>query len=154
MIEFAWLIPVFPAVAFPLVVFVTRQSRALSALVSTGAMAASFIMAVGVLREVLSKGISMDNPVEKAVTWLSIADILEIEAGSFIDPLSAVMLLVVTAVALLVTIYSLGYMHGDPGFSTFFSYLCFFSASMLGLVLANNYFMIFFFWELVGLCSY
>lgn len=154
MIEYAWLIPVFPAIAFPIIVFITRQSRSLSAQVAIAAMTASFVMAVGVLWEVLQNGITMHDPVEKAITWLCIPEILKIEAGILIDPLSAVMLLVVTLVALLVGIYSVGYMHGDPGYSSFFSYISLFSASMLGLVLANNYFMIFFFWELVGLCSY
>ncbi len=154
MIKYAWLIPALPAAAFPIISFITRRSRSLSAGVAIASMAASFVIAAGVLWEVLGSGITMANPVEKATTWLGIADVLKIEAGILIDPLSAVMLLVVTLIALLVAIYSVGYMHGDPGYSTFFSYLAFFSASMLGLVLANNYFMIFFFWELVGLCSY
>ncbi|WP_406678309.1 NADH-quinone oxidoreductase subunit L [Moorella sp. ACPs] len=154
MIKYAWLIPVFPAIAFPIIVFLTRKVRHLSALVAIAAIAASFVMAVGVLREVFLLGITMEKPVEYAVPWLQIPGLLKIEAGILIDPLTAVMLLVVTLVALLVEIYSVGYMHGDPGFSNFFSYLSLFSASMLGLVLANNYFMIFFFWELVGLCSY
>ncbi|MDN5361714.1 MAG: NADH-quinone oxidoreductase subunit [Moorella sp. (in: firmicutes)] len=154
MINHAWLIPVFPALAFPIIIFLTRRVRPLSALVGIAAIGASFVMAVGVLREVLLNGITMARPVEYAATWLGIPGLLKIEAGVLIDPLAAVMLLVVTLVALLVEIYSVGYMHGDPGFSTFFGYLSLFSASMLGLVLANNYFMIFFFWELVGLCSY
>ncbi|MDN5326526.1 MAG: NADH-quinone oxidoreductase subunit [Moorella sp. (in: firmicutes)] len=154
MINHAWLIPVFPALAFPIIIFLTRRVRPLSALVGIAAIGASFVMAVGVLREVLLNGITMARPVEYVSTWLGIPGLLKIEAGVLIDPLAAVMLLVVTLVALLVEIYSVGYMHGDPGFSTFFGYLSLFSASMLGLVLANNYFMIFFFWELVGLCSY
>ncbi|OIQ59845.1 NADH-quinone oxidoreductase subunit 12 [Moorella thermoacetica] len=154
MINHAWLIPVFPALAFPIIIFLTRRVRPLSALVGIAAIGASFVMAVGVLREVLLNGVTMAHPVEYASTWLGIPGLLKIEAGVLIDPLAAVMLLVVTLVALLVEIYSVGYMHGDPGFSTFFGYLSLFSASMLGLVLANNYFMIFFFWELVGLCSY
>ncbi|QGP93067.1 NADH-quinone oxidoreductase subunit 12 [Neomoorella glycerini] len=154
MIKYAWLIPVFPTVAFPIIIFLTRKVRLLSALVAIAAISASFVMAVGVLREVFLLGVTMEKPVEYAVPWLQIPGLLKIEAGILIDPLSAVMLLVVTLVALLVEIYSVGYMHGDPGFSSFFSYLSLFSASMLGLVLANNYFMIFFFWELVGLCSY
>ncbi|WP_338835815.1 NADH-quinone oxidoreductase subunit L [Neomoorella thermoacetica] len=154
MINHAWLIPVFPALAFPIIIFLTRRVRHLSALVGIAAIGASFVMAVGVLREVLLNGITMSRPVEYAATWLGVPGLLKIEAGVLIDPLAAVMLLVVTLVALLVEIYSVGYMHGDPGFSTFFGYLSLFSASMLGLVLANNYFMIFFFWELVGLCSY
>ena len=70
------------------------------------------------------------------------------------DPLSALMTLVVTGVGSLIHIYSLGYMHGDPRFSRFFAYLNLFTASMLTLVLAGNYAMLFVGWELVGLCSY
>lgn len=154
MIQYAWLIPVFPALAFPFIVFITRKAPTLSALAAIAAIGASFVMAVGVLGEVLTLGVSMTQPVEYGVPWLQIPGLLKIEAGILIDPLTAVMLLVVTLVTLLVEIYSVGYMHGDPGFATFFSYLSLFGTSMLGLVLANNYFMIFFFWELVGLCSY
>jgi NADH-quinone oxidoreductase subunit L len=70
------------------------------------------------------------------------------------DPLSALMTLVVTGVGSLIHIYSVGYMHGDPRFSRFFTYLNLFTASMLTLVLAGNYAMLFVGWELVGLCSY
>jgi len=70
------------------------------------------------------------------------------------DPLSALMTLVVTGVGSLIHIYSLGYMHGDPRFARFFAYLNLFTASMLTLVLAGNYAMLFVGWELVGLCSY
>lgn len=151
-INLAWLIPVLPALAFVLIAFVTKRARMLSALVAIAAMAASFVLSVGILWEVLAKGITMDNPIEYAVDWLSVP--IHIEAGLLIDPLTAVMLFVVTFIALLVEVYSIGYMHDDPGFSRFYSYLSLFSASMLGLVVANNYFQMFFFWELVGLCSY
>lgn len=158
MIQYAWLVPLFPALAFPVIVFVTRRLKTLSALVGIGAIAASFALSLGILWETLTFGVTMEKPVEYALSWLALPGAkewaLKIEAGVLVDPLSAVMLLVVTLVALLVEIYSVGYMHGDPGFSVFFGYLSLFSASMLGLVLANNFFMMFFFWELVGLCSY
>ena len=70
------------------------------------------------------------------------------------DPLSATMTLVITGVGALIHIYSVGYMHGDPRFSRFFTYLNLFIASMLILVLANNFALLFVGWELVGLCSY
>lgn len=153
MVDIAWLIPIIPAVAFPVIVFLTRRFELLSALIAIFAIAGSFVLSVGVATEVFSQGISMEKPFEAAYNWLNVGP-LNIEFGWLIDPLSAVMLLIVTIVALLVEIYSIGYMHNDPGFSTFFSYLSLFSASMLGLVIANNYFQMFFFWELVGLCSY
>jgi len=150
----AWLIPLLPALAFPFIAFITRKARGLSALTAILAIGVSLVISLGVLWEVIAHGITMDNPVEYSTVWLQIPQLLKIEAGLLIDPLSAVMLLVVTLVAFLVEIYSIGYMEDDPGFSVFFAYLSLFGASMLGLVLANNYFMIYFFWELVGLCSY
>ncbi|OGC94768.1 MAG: hypothetical protein A2W25_03130 [candidate division Zixibacteria bacterium RBG_16_53_22] len=77
-----------------------------------------------------------------------------IPMGIYIDPLTAVMLMVVTIVAALVQIYSVGYMHGDPRFARYFAYLSLFTFSMLGLVLAGTYVLMFVFWELVGLTSY
>jgi len=77
-----------------------------------------------------------------------------IPMGIYIDPLTAVMLMVVCIVAALVQIYSLGYMHGDPRFARYYAYLSLFTFSMLGLVLAGTYVLMFVFWELVGLTSY
>ena len=74
--------------------------------------------------------------------------------GLLLDPLSSIMLVVVTSVSLLVQIYSVGYMHDDKSYSRYFAYLSLFTASMLGLVLAINIIQFFLFWELVGLCSY
>jgi NADH-quinone oxidoreductase subunit L len=77
-----------------------------------------------------------------------------IPMGIYIDPLTAIMLMVVSIVASLVQIYSLGYMHGDPRFARYYAYLSLFTFSMLGLVLAGSYVLMFVFWELVGLTSY
>jgi NADH-quinone oxidoreductase subunit L len=153
LIKLAWLIPVLPALSFLIIGLITKRYKLLSALISIMTMAGSLVISLGVLIEVLNLGISMEAPVEYAVRWLSVPG-LKIEAGVLVDPLSAVMLMVVCIIALLVNIYSLGYMKGDPGFSNFFAYLSLFGASMLGLTISNNYFQIFFFWELVGLCSY
>ncbi|MBO8167779.1 MAG: NADH-quinone oxidoreductase subunit L [Thermoanaerobacteraceae bacterium] len=152
-IDYAWLIPVFPAIAFVLIVFVTKKVRMLSALTAIVAMVLSLIFSLGVLFQVLGSHITMETPVEYSIPWLSVPGV-HITAGVLIDPLTAVMLAVVTIIALLVEIYSVGYMADDEGFSRFFAYLSLFTFSMLGLVVANNYFQMFFFWELVGLCSY
>jgi NADH-quinone oxidoreductase subunit L len=79
---------------------------------------------------------------------------LTVDLGVRLDGLTAVMLVVVTSVSLLVQIYSQGYMADDPGYGRYYAHMCLFTTSMLGLVLAPNLFMIFIFWELVGLCSY
>ncbi|MFA5536081.1 MAG: NADH-quinone oxidoreductase subunit L [Bacillota bacterium] len=154
MIQFAWLIPVLPIIAFAVIVFLTRRMQMVSALTAIVAMAGSLIIAIGVLVQVFSTNITIAEPVELVVRWLEVPGSLLIEAGVLIDPLSSVMLFVVTSIAFLIMIYSIGYMKGDPGFSVFFAYLSLFSTSMLGLVISNNYFLTFMFWELVGLSSY
>ena len=88
------------------------------------------------------------------VTWLHLTDKLTINLGVLIDPISVMMLVVITTVSLMVHIYSIGYMKGDPGFYRFFSFLSLFSFSMLGLVLATNLFQMYIFWELVGVSSF
>lgn len=79
---------------------------------------------------------------------------LNLHIGVLVDNLASMMLIVVTSVSLLVQIYTHGYMREDPGYSRFYSYLSLFTGSMLGLVISTNLFQMFFFWELVGVCSY
>jgi len=91
--------------------------------------------------------------VEKTV-WMNFTDTLHIDMGILIDPISTMMLVVVSTVSLMVHIYSRGYMKGDDGYTKFFAFLSLFSFSMYGLVLATNLFQIYIFWELVGVSSY
>ena len=92
--------------------------------------------------------------VDKTVyTWAAIGD-LRLEVGFLIDRLTAVMMATVTFVALMVHIYTIGYMHDDPGYQRFFSYIALFTFAMLMLVMANNLLQLFFAWEAVGLVSY
>ncbi|MCB0471440.1 MAG: NADH-quinone oxidoreductase subunit L [Flavobacteriaceae bacterium] len=86
--------------------------------------------------------------------WMSFTDTLHIDMGVLIDPISVMMIIVVTTVSLMVHIYSRGYMKGDDGYTRFFSFLSLFSFSMLGLVLSTNLFQIYIFWELVGVSSF
>jgi NADH-quinone oxidoreductase subunit L len=91
--------------------------------------------------------------VEKTV-WMNFSDTLRIDMGILIDPISVMMLIIVSTVSLMVHIYSRGYMKGDDGYTKFFAFLSLFSFSMYGLVLATNLFQIYIFWELVGVSSY
>lgn len=91
--------------------------------------------------------------IEKAV-WMNFTDTLHIDMGIFIDPISVMMLIVVSTVSLMVHIYSRGYMKGDEGYTRFFAFLSLFTFSMFGLVLATNLFQIYIFWELVGVSSF
>lgn len=86
--------------------------------------------------------------------WLHFTDNLHIDLGIMLDPISVMMLVVITTVSLMVHIYSMGYMHGETGFQRYYSFLSLFSFSMLGLVVATNIFQMYIFWELVGVSSY
>ncbi len=86
--------------------------------------------------------------------WLRFSDTLYIDMGILVDPISVMMLVVISTVSFMVHIYSIGYMKGDDGFYRFFSFLSLFSFSMLGLVVSTNLFQIYMFWELVGLSSF
>jgi len=87
-------------------------------------------------------------------TWLRFTDKLQIDLGVLLDPISVMMLVVITTVSFMVHIYSLGYMKGEKGFERFFAFLSLFSFSMLGLVVATNIFQMYIFWELVGVSSF
>ncbi|MDR0769000.1 MAG: NADH-quinone oxidoreductase subunit L [Dysgonamonadaceae bacterium] len=86
--------------------------------------------------------------------WLRFTESLHIDLGILLDPISVMMLVVITTVSLMVHIYSLGYMHGETGFQRYYALLSLFSFSMLGLVVATNIFQMYIFWELVGVSSY
>jgi len=86
--------------------------------------------------------------------WLPFTDSLIVHIGMLLDPLSVMMLVVITTVSLMVHIYSLGYMKGEKGFARYYAFLSLFTFSMLGLVLATNIFQMYIFWELVGVSSY
>ena len=88
------------------------------------------------------------------VTWLQFTENLVIKLGILLDPISAMMLIVITTVSLMVHIYSLGYMDGEKGFQRYYAFLSLFTFSMLGLVVATNIFQMYMFWELVGVSSY
>jgi len=86
-------------------------------------------------------------------TWLPLGN-LHFDMGILLDPISVMMLIVISTVSLMVHIYSFGYMHGEKGFQRYYAFLSLFSMSMLGLVLATNIFQMYMFWELVGVSSY
>ncbi|MBI4051417.1 MAG: NADH-quinone oxidoreductase subunit L, partial [Elusimicrobia bacterium] len=92
-------------------------------------------------------------PYESSFSWFPFG-VFEANLGVYVDGLTLVMLFVVTLVSLLVQVYSLGYMHGDPRFKRYYAYLSLFTGAMLGLVLADNMLLFFITWELVGVCSY
>lgn len=152
-LEHAWLIPLLPALAFVVIGVVTRSYGRLSAAIAVSMSALSFLLAAGTALAVVEGNITVEAPFIQKVSWFHIG-IVQIDMGVLVDPLTAMMLMVVTTVSLLVQIYSCGYMKGDPGYGRFFAFLSLFAGSMLGLVVAVNFLQLYFFWELVGLCSY
>ena len=88
------------------------------------------------------------------ITWLKFTDTLIIKMGILLDPISVMMLVVVTTISFMVHLYSLGYMKGETGFARFYAFLSLFTFAMLGLVIASNIFQMYIFWELVGVSSY
>ncbi|MDF1544652.1 MAG: NADH-quinone oxidoreductase subunit L [bacterium] len=150
MTENAYLIFLLPLLSFMMIVFFLRWKEKIAAGYSIITILISWMMSIWVLLETIARHGVAHEAFYKFVEFKSFS----LELGILVDPLTAVMLVVVTTVGACVEIYSLGYMHGDPRFSRFYAYLSLFLFSMLGLVLANNFFMIFIFWELVGLTSY
>jgi NADH-quinone oxidoreductase subunit L len=150
MTEHAYIIALLPLLSFLMIVFFLRWKEPLSAGFSIAMVLISWVLSIIVLVETIAR----DGAPYEWFFYVTSFSGVNFEIGILIDPLTAIMLMVVTTVGACVEIYSVGYMEDDPRFSRFFSYLSLFLFSMLGLVLANNFFMIFIFWELVGLTSY
>jgi NADH-quinone oxidoreductase subunit L len=149
MTEYAWLIPLIPVLAFVLIIAFGRRLPGEGAYVAIAAMLSSFVMSVVLAAQWFAH--LHEGPFSRSVNWMPG---LNVNMGYSVDALSCVMLLVVTTVASMVMIYSIGYMHGDKRYPRYYAYLSLFSASMLTLVIANNILLMFMSWELVGLTSY
>ena len=143
------LIPLLPLAAFLVLGLAGRQIKDRAHLVAVPAVLLSFLLSLAAFAEVVS-GSVISVPL---YTWLTSGH-LDAHIGLYIDRLTAVMLLLVTGVSSLVHIYTIGYMHHEPGYARFFGYIALFTFSMLMLVLADNLLQLFVFWEAVGLCSY
>ena len=141
----AWLILLLPLISSGLIGIGAFRSKPVSAGFSISAVMGSFILSLVMIANV--------ETLHTSVNWLSIEG-LNIDIGLQIDKLSKLMLCVVTGVGSLIHIFSLGYMKDDKDFSRYFGFLSLFIFSMLGIVLADNFVMMFIFWELVGVSSY
>jgi NADH-quinone oxidoreductase subunit L len=128
----------------------SRYSHDMAHRLAWGSVGLSFLCAIGVFADILQTGTSREVV---AYQWIFGGD-LTINLAYLVDPLTCVMLLVVTGVGFLIHVYSVGYMHGEAGFTRFFTYMNLFMVSMLLLVMGNNYVVLFIGWEGVGLCSY
>jgi NADH-quinone oxidoreductase subunit L len=144
-------IPIFPLVAVLLNGLLgPRYSHEVAHRLAWGSVGLSFLCAIAVFADTLGSGATREVVAYK---WIFGGD-LTINLAFLIDPLTCIMLLVVTGVGFLIHLYSVGYMHGEEGFTRFFTYMNLFMVSMLLLVMGNNYLVLFIGWEGVGLCSY
>src|SRR5450631_3029058 len=169
-LDHIWLIPLFPAVGAALMFFFGRKlQKATVSAVCVGSVVLAFLMACGAVWQYTNWAPANDHKPYQTIlyTWLG-TDTghlnfqksdgspapLQADAGFLLDPLSSIWLLFVTGVGMLIHIYSTGYMAHEGGYYRFFGYLNLFMFSMLTLILANNYVLMFVGWEGVGLCSY
>ena len=143
-----WLILFLPLLSAAVITLFTLRSKTVSCLISIGVVVAGFVMSAMFVN---ANGIHFSG--ETTINWLTIGG-LNVDFGLKLDALSMMMLFVVTGVGGLIHIYSYAYMDEDPGKARFFAFLSLFTFSMLGIVLANNFLMMFIAWELVGISSY
>jgi NAD(P)H-quinone oxidoreductase subunit 5 len=154
--QYGWLIPLFPFLSALLLgiglLFFRRGTRSLrwtSAAISIAFLGFSMMLSFGLFWNQI-----LNNSAHIYIwSWIT-TETLSLDIGYVIDPLSSIMLVLVTTVGIAVMIYTDGYMSHDEGYVRFFLYLSLFTASMLGLVLSSNLIQIYAFWELVGMCSY
>ena len=150
----AWAIFFVPLGSFVITAFIIRpffnKQATLAGYLAIAAIGTSFVLSLWALGSLIN---GEGEIIWESHPWISVGN-FEVNLGILMDPLTAIMLTVVTGVSLLIQIYSVGYMKGDPGYARYYAYMSIFTASMIGLVLASNIIQLFVFWELVGLSSY
>ena len=154
MLNYIWLIPILPLVGFVINGFLGKRLPSwLVGLIAYGTVGLSFLVSILALFDLLGLPEGGRIYEQKLFAWITLGE-FQADIAFRLDPLSAVMILVVSGVGFLIHLYSVGYMKGDPNLSRYFSYLNLFVFFMLILVLANNFLLMFVGWEGVGLCSY
>jgi NADH-quinone oxidoreductase subunit L len=152
MINLVWLVPLIPLLGFVINGLGRNTfSKSLIGFIGSGVIFISFVISIGIFLALGSDSVKSHEIF--LFDWIS-AGALKIPLSFLVDPLSSIMLLIITGIGFLIHIYSIGYMHDDAGFGKFFSYLNLFIFFMLLLVLGSNYIVMFIGWEGVGLCSY
>ena len=142
-----WIILFAPLVAAGVILFLFPRRAGAAGIVGVGAAVLACLLSWKIF---LAPGLAAPAP----IPWLEIHGVFSVPIGVVLDGLSRVMLVVVTTIAALVFIYSAGYMRGDEGIPRYYAALCLFLFSMLGIVMADNFVMMYVFWELVGVSSY
>jgi NADH-quinone oxidoreductase subunit L len=149
-----WLIPALPLAAAGAIAVTKRPHRVFAATMTIGTMAFSFLLSLCAFAHTLEHGPTGEIPRQVFnFVWFDMGS-RTVQLGWVLDPLTAIMLVMVSLVSLLIFIYSTGYMAHDGNFTRFFCFLSLFAAAMLGVVIANSLLLFFICWELVGLSSY
>src|ERR1044072_2086322 len=151
MLKVLWLIPVLPLLAAGFTALLPQRQRVLSASLAIGSMVLAWILSCGAFISTLGHVESFRGVYNFSSFELGNSSV---QLGWMLDPLTAVMLVMVTFVGTLIFIYSVGYMAHDPNSTRFFCFLSLFAGAMLGVVIANSLLLLFICWELVGLTSY
>ena len=148
------LVPLLPLLGF-LVIGLSgkRLSHGVASTIACGVVLISFVISIELFAQLLSVPEDQRSFQVMLTPWITAGN-FSVNISFLVDPLSSVMLLIITGVGFLIHVYSVGYMHGDAGFNKFFSYLNLFVFFMLMLVMGSNYLVMFVGWEGVGLCSY
>jgi NADH-quinone oxidoreductase subunit L len=147
--RYAWLVIPFALGAAVLTLFFGKRTPGGGWIYGVAGIGAAFVLSVLVLWHFVQGG----GPYSASVHWFTVGP-LRFEVGEYVDGLTAIMMIVVTAVSLAVHVYSIGYMHGDIRFTWFYVVLSLFTAAMLNVVIANDLFQLLVGWEIMGLCSY
>jgi NADH-quinone oxidoreductase subunit L len=152
--QWLWLVPAVPMVTAGVIALLKQPMKKLSSTLAIGSLGFSLLVALAAFAHVLS-GWSHGYAVREVVnfSWIQVGT-TPVDLGWVLDPLAAVMLVMVTFVGLLIFIYSTGYMEHDENYTRFFCFLSLFAGAMLGVVIANSILLLFMCWELVGLTSY
>jgi NADH-quinone oxidoreductase subunit L len=151
-VQYLWLIPVLPMLAAGIIAVNKQPQRKLAATLAIGSMAVGFLLSLCAFAATLGHGEGTFREVF-SFPWIQFGG-QWMDIGWVLDPLTAIMLVMVTFVGMLIFIFSVGYMAHDQNFMRFFCFLALFAAGMLGVVIANSLFLFFVSWEIVGLTSY
>ena len=152
-------IPLLPLITFVILgLFGRKYLSRISGLLGTASLLTSTLLSFVAAKQYFFVDGKVNGVFQKIVafkfTWLEFSPTLSIDLGMIIDPISVMMLVVVTSVSLMVHVFSLGYMKGEERFATYYAFLSLFTFSMLGLILSANIFQVYMFWELVGVSSF
>ncbi|NTU68491.1 MAG: NADH-quinone oxidoreductase subunit L [Chlorobiaceae bacterium] len=159
LIQLSIVVLLLPLLSFVVLIFFNRRLPRMGDFVGVGLLGTAFSIALYIFWTVVVQHYDPAYRIAWDFTWLDLGNVpgvgpLVVKMGIVIDNLTAIMLAMVTLISLLVHLYSTGYMHGDKNYGRFFAFLGIFTFSMLGIVLSDNLFSIYMFWELVGLSSY